>query len=185
MRFSNKEFKELAKAWAAITLAFTILLTRGRVDAASALIISGVTVGAGFLLHELAHKLTAQYYNCWAEFRSDDKMLVFAVLSAFLGFIFAAPGAVYIRGRISVRQNGIISAAGPLTNIALAILFYLSVPFTGAIGGYGAMINSFLALFNMIPIMNLDGAKVLRWNKAMFGVLIGISFLSYLFVTGL
>ena len=182
MRFGQQEATELLKAWAAISIAFAILI-RGQIGFVNAIIVSAITVGAGFLLHELAHKFTAQYYNCWAEFRSDDKMLIFAIISAFLGFIFAAPGAVHIRGHISRRQNGIISAAGPITNIALAIIFFLLTPYLGMIGAYGAMINAFLALFNMIPIWQLDGAKVLKWNKAVFGVLMGVSFLSYYFVT--
>ena len=37
---------------------------------------AGVTVGSGFLIHELCHKVVAQRYRCWAEFRSDDKMLL-------------------------------------------------------------------------------------------------------------
>lgn len=181
MKFSRFEISELLKAWLAISLAFAILLS-GSIDLVAAILVSAVTVGLGFLLHELAHKFSAQYYGHWAEFRSDDKMLLFAIVSAFLGFIFAAPGAVYIRGNVSKRENGIISAAGPITNLVLAAIFYSLQPILGGFAYYGALINSFLALFNMIPIMNLDGAKVLAWNKVVFGILIGVSFLSYFFM---
>lgn len=178
MRFSNEEFVDLAKAWGAISLAFAIILS-GEIGIVIAFVVAAITVGLGFLLHELAHKFVAQYYNCWAEFRADDRMLVFAVASAFLGFIFAAPGAVMIRGRISRRQNGLISAAGPVTNIVLAWLFFLvPLPFAE----YGAMINAFLALFNMIPFMGLDGQKVLAWNTRYFIALVAAGFLTFWFV---
>lgn len=181
MKFSQKEVKDLVKAWAAITIAFAILL-RGSIGLIEAVLISGLTVGIGFLLHELAHKFVAQRYRCWAEFHADDKMLIFAIISAFLGFIFAAPGAVYIRGHVNLRQNGIIAAAGPITNLLLVVVFFFLIPFNAAIGGYGALINSWLALFNMIPIWQLDGAKVWRWNKVVFVILIGLAFLSYFFI---
>jgi len=39
---------------------------------------------------------------------------------------------------------------------------------TGILGDIcylGSRVNLFLATFNMLPIMPLDGAKVFRWNK--------------------
>ena len=50
--------------------------------------------------------------------------LILAIVTAAFGFVFAAPGAVYIQGEyISKEENGKISIAGPLINIGLAILF--------------------------------------------------------------
>ena len=55
--------------------------------------------------------------------------LLFALVTAFaVGFVFVAPGAVYIHGNyIKNSENGKISLAGPATNIILALLF-LSIP---------------------------------------------------------
>lgn len=176
MKFSQIEKQHLLKAWIAISFAFSVLFSS--IFSPSFIIfffISLLTVGLGFLLHEMAHKFVAQRYGCWAEFRADDRMLIFAVIGAlFFGFVFAAPGAVFISGRVTNEKNGKISVAGPVTNIILA-LFFLSgmilLPFEGIIlttFNYGFRINSFIALFNMIPIMNFDGAKVLRWSKAIY-----------------
>lgn len=170
MKFSSIEIKELLKAWIAVTLAFTILfLDEATVSSIVALfVISLFTVGIGFLLHELAHKYFATKYGCWAEFRADNKMLLVMLAMSFFGFIFAAPGGVFIRGRVDVRKNGIISLAGPMTNIVLACLFlvlaYLGLPFMR----YGFTINGWLALFNMIPFYGFDGQKVLAWNKVVY-----------------
>ena len=160
---SRRELKDLFKAWLGISIAFALVLKSPSLDIFTSFIISAVAVGSGFLLHELAHKIVAQHYGCFAEFRSDDKMLIVAVVFAFLlGFVFAAPGAVIIFGHLTRKQNGIVSVAGPVTNIGLSILFLTLSVLTGfKIAVYGAMINAFLAFFNLLPFGMFDGKKVL------------------------
>ena len=176
MKFSQIEKEHLLKAWVAISFAFAVLNTSIFSQTFIVFfIISLVTVGLGFLLHELAHKLVAQKYGCWAEFRADDRMLIFAIIGAmFFGFVFAAPGAVWIRGHVTKKKNGIISLAGPVTNIVLALiflslnLFLIPTGILSIIVTYGLQINAFIALFNLLPFMNFDGAKILRWNKVAY-----------------
>src|SRR3989338_9385534 len=123
---SEKELKDLLKAWIAVSIAFAIAMRGSSLFSADfyfKFVISAMTVGAGFLLHELGHKVTAQKYGCFAEFRSFDNMLILAIAMSFFGFIFAAPGAVIISGHVSKRRNGKISAAGPLVNLTLALVF--------------------------------------------------------------
>ena len=98
---------------------------------------------------------------------------MFAVVMSLLGFVFAAPGAVMIRGHINKNQNGIISAAGPASNIVVSIAFlalFLSSPspLLQIIGSYGFRINAWLALFNMIPLGIFDGAKIWQWNRSIY-----------------
>ncbi|HII65598.1 TPA: hypothetical protein HA295_02370 [Candidatus Woesearchaeota archaeon] len=180
---SSAELRDILKAWTAVSLAFGILLSGGQLFSAAfalSVVISGATVGIGFLLHELAHKLVAQRYGCFAEFRSFDQFLIVSILMSFFGFVIAAPGAVMISGPVGVRRNGRISVAGPATNIALAFGF-LSVLYLQPAGllaqvcYYGMYINAFLALFNMLPFWNFDGAKVWPWNKLVYFSVIGIA----------
>ena len=186
--FSQKEVRDILIAWAALALAFTIARSRaglfagGGFDSSFALsfFVALVAVGSGFVLHELMHKFTAERYGYWAEFRMWVQGIVLALVTSTLGFIFAAPGATYISGsNVSDRQNGIISIAGPLTNVAIAALFLLvgivgtGSPLVNDIVSVGFPVNLFLAMFNMLPIMPLDGAKVFRWNKLIWLVVFG------------
>ena len=179
---SDIEIRDLFKAWIAISIAFAMVLRYSiELSFYQVFIIASITVGTGFLLHELGHKFVAQRYGCFAEFRSFDQMLLLAIIMSFFGFVFAAPGAVMIHGPVGVRRNGKISIAGPLSNIILALIFLalLFLSPTGLlqlIASYGYLINSWLALFNMIPFWNFDGKKVLAWNKFVYFTTVIISF---------
>lgn len=176
---SEKEITDLIKAWVAVSAAFAIVLSSNFSDLYSKFIIASLTVGTGFLLHEMGHKFVAQRYGCFAEFRSFDQMLVLAIAMSFFGFIMAAPGAVMISGRINERKNGKISAAGPIVNLILALLF-LMLGFLGPpailkqVAAYGFMVNSYLALFNMIPFWIFDGQKIIKWNKAAYFAILAV-----------
>ncbi len=183
---SEKEVKDLIKAWLAISFAVGIILSRNSsMDLYTSIIISSITVGTAFLFHEIAHKIVAQRYGCFAEFRSFNFMLILAVLFALIGgFIFIAPGAVIISGPIGRRRNGKISAAGPMTNIVLALIFLVLLflntnNLIKSISIIGLYINSFLAMFNLIPLGILDGKKILAWNKPIFYILLASSILLF------
>jgi len=102
--------------------------------------------------------------------------------------VFAAPGAVMISGPIGKRRNGKISLAGPLTNAVLAFIFlmiFFASPYEmlKAFAGVGFTINSWLALFNLIPVWNLDGKKIWDWSKAIYLLMLAVCIV--FFVTGI
>jgi Zn-dependent protease len=203
-RISRRERYDLIIAWFAISIAFSLAFTGGigvwmgdpfnqttLGDYLLYLVLSMVTVGIGFVLHELAHKFSAMHFGFWAEFRKDNLMLLVAVaLAALVGVVFAAPGATIIYGSgVTREQNGKISAAGPITNLILcipfAILLFVSAgldtsdslgSILGMTGIIGLQVNAMIAAFNMLPVSVLDGRKVLAWNPAIFAVLIIAAF---------
>ncbi len=186
IRFSGREVRDLAKAWFAISLAFAIAGTGLNFPALIiSAIVSALVVGTAFLFHELAHKFVAQRYGCWAEFRSFDNMLLLALFMSLLGFVFAAPGAVFISGHVTKKQNGKISAAGTFVNLVLAFLFLIillilptlniNITMIKTIAHYGFWVNSFLAFFNLLPFGMFDGLKVVHWNKLVYGIMMFVS----------
>lgn len=188
---SKKEIIDILKAWIVISAAFAIILSSRELFTKlffNNFLISALTVGVGFLLHELSHKIVAQKYGAIAEFRSFDPMLILALAMSFLiGLIIAAPGAVMISGgNINIKRYGKISVAGPLTNLVLAVIFLFvkilsSNSLLDTIGEYGFFINTWLALFNMIPIWEFDGRKIFSWNKGIWFLVVAAA-LIFLFV---
>jgi Zn-dependent protease len=192
MAFSDYEKEQLRESIGFLTLAFALALSNGLlvvIDDPSILIttlpLAFAAVMTGFLLHELAHKWMAQQYGCWAEYRGNKNGLYFALAMSAFGFLLAAPGAVMVSGRITDRQNGIIAAVGPLTNIAIAIVALPIYIFTagldwpisllGELARFIIVINLILGGFNMIPIQPLDGSKVIMWSKpAYLGIIAAI-----------
>jgi Zn-dependent protease len=130
---------------------------------------------SAFLVHEMAHKLLAQFYGSWAEFRTNLYGLVVTGISALpiIPFKFIAPGAVMVN--LSDRSKfGRVAFIGPLTNLVMGFIFwvltyqYPSVTYLNT----GAVFNSWIALFNLLPFGNLDGQKIFSWNKIVWILMI-------------
>ncbi len=105
------------------------------------------------LLHELAHSLLALKYKLQVK---SITMFVFGGVSE----ITSAPA--------NARTEFVVSLAGPLASLILAVIFYAleavsaSVAPIYAMFKYLALINGVLGVFNLIPGFPLDGGRVLR-----------------------
>lgn len=137
-------------------------------------------------------------------------------LLSFGTFIFLAPGAVHILAynNLTKKENGLISLSGPASNLLLAALFlipysfrhisgnsaefiwqinlfgisFISYPYNlpALLGRLGFQMNLWLAAFNLIPYGPLDGAKIMAWNRTVWGLLTAVSWgLIILMMTGL
>jgi Zn-dependent protease len=109
----------------------------------------------------------ATYYRYHSEYVSNDFFLLISAVIALFGFIFIAPGAVVVHHVRKIKHLGIISLVGPLTNVVLAILCAVLMQFY-PVFTFGYYINSWLALFNMIPFLGMDGQKILAWSKPVY-----------------
>jgi len=160
-----------------------------------------ITVGSGFLLHELAHKYVAVKFGAQARFQAWTAglllMLALAIIPQVLWNmrlgLFLAPGAVMIMARrpIDNRQNGLISVAGPVMNLLLAGGFFVASllllggtqldtiktvdPVLSMVFVMGISVNLSLAVFNLLPIYPLDGIKVLLWDWRIWLVLFALA----------
>lgn len=183
--FDGREIRDIVISTLALGAIFSI---GGGFSIPYALMII-LIVALSFIPHELAHKYMAVKYNCFARYEMWKEGLVLAFLLAIAtngSFVFAAPGAVVIytafrtpygvhQIKLSKEQNGLISSAGPLTNIAIALFFLAggALVSKSAISASIIHINLFLAAFNLLPIPPLDGSKVISWNALVWLALIG------------
>jgi Zn-dependent protease len=204
-RFSQEEIKHLFIAYIVLVICFSLVLSTGWGGILSGinewmflyigLPVSLIAVGLGFILHEVAHKFTAQRYGCWSEFRYDQRGLMWAlVLSAIIGIVWAAPGATWFSGRVTKKENAIISLAGPAVNMTIAIviiplIIILPASYLTVYLLLSGWIIAFLAVFNLLPISPLDGSKIWKWNIGVyvlaFAVAIGILAFYYLTIYGI
>ena len=166
--FTRNEIRDLIIAFIVISIAFAIsnvgLNVHGFI---SILPIVMVGAGIGCLLHEVGQKYVAMKYGYQAEFKAWPLGLVIALATAFIGWVFAAPGSTQVYSdNVSDEMNGKISIAGPMANMALAVIFIAIATLTliYLISTVGFSVNSFLATFNLLPLYSLDGTKVLKWN---------------------
>ena len=204
MPWANSEIAQLLIAWIVLGLCFSIRPMFGY-SFLYRFIISLITVGFGFLGHELAHKFIAIRYGYSAKFQLWTMglgMALFFAVSTGGGMIFAAPGAVYITQKLrniylsndpqdEHTHNGLISISGPLFNVILALMFFflstLNFEILRVVGNYGLVINLWLATFNMVPFPPMDGWKVFRWNKlywAITAIPLGVIMLSGMIYLG-
>jgi len=203
MRYVNPKFNlsqieraDLVKAWLLTSVAFAIYFIRtGWVSTGGVtlqgfgvlIILAALTAGIGFIVHELSHKYAAFRYGVHGEFRANTSMLFMSIFLAVMGILIAAPGAVHIFGRISRKENGVISAAGPASNVVMALLFLpLAMYGSGLLavaGQLGLLINAILGAFNLIPFGIFDGAKILDWSKPVYFTMLVVAalvvFLAY------
>ena len=177
----NNEIRDLVISAGALALAFGISFSGGitallqPIALAYAVIASLLAVSTGFILHELGHRFMANRFNCRAEYKMWPSGLLLALAFSLFGFVFAAPGAVVIYPRVSLWGNahkltrkayGIISLSGPVMNLLLALIFLvINAIYPSDIFLLGKYVNTWLALFNLIPFMPFDGAKILAWDS--------------------
>jgi len=187
-KFSEKEIEHLGISLVIIA-ALPLMWLRGYIFSSPAIAVGAVLIfAAAFLLHELAHKFMAQRLGYWAEFRLNQIGLAITLLSFISPFKLVAPGAVMIAGLMYGDDYGKISLAGPITNIAQAILFLLLGFTTGSqlfsmLAYVGVVVNSSLALFNLLPFGVFDGAKIMRWDWRAWLAATGAAAILYLYAS--
>lgn len=182
INFRGSELSQLLLAWLVLGFCFSISALSTPSLFPIRFFSSLITLGLGFIVHELAHRYVARMYGCWAEFRVWPFGLALAVIFALASggrMIFAAPGAVYIVPmayplRLNRKAEGLISLVGPLAQLLVTILFYPLASIGGVIGLIGSMgwrINLWQVAFNVLPYGMLDGRKILNWSRMVWAAI--------------
>ena len=188
--FTKNEVRDLIIAFIVLSIAFAIsnvmLDVHGFI---SILPIVMVGVATGSISHELGQKYVAMKYGYDAEFKAWPIGLLIALVTAFIGIVFAFPGEIRTNAKnISDEINGKISIAGPMANIALALIFITVAALIYPLKSYsniftliylictvGFSVNTFLATFNLLPLYSLDGTKVFKWNISYWIIIFAIA----------
>ncbi len=181
---SARELRDLFVSWITLSVAFAWNLHPQTF--LSILPAYALALLTAFIFHELGHKFVAIHLGYHAEYRAWTYGLLFALTVAIVtngAFVFAAPGAVYVFGAPNRRDDGIISLAGPLMNLIMALitLFIIPVfPHYASLLYFVFRVNAFLGFFNMIPIYPLDGSKILAWSSSVWlAMILALGFLSF------
>jgi len=183
--FSRTEIEHLTQATIAFAIALGFMFSGGIMGALSNTtnfvvfaFVGLLTFTPGFLIHEIAHKIQARKYGCWAEFRASPSGLRFGVIfAALLGIVFMAPGAVMVAGNTTREQFGKIALAGPVSNV---VLWGIGLLCAVTVGGsdvildelifYWIWANGILGALNMLPFGPLDGKKIRTWSVPIFWI---------------
>ncbi|MHA2065701.1 MAG: AN1-type zinc finger domain-containing protein [Candidatus Thorarchaeota archaeon] len=143
-----------------------------------------------FMIHEFAHKFTAQRYGMYAHFRMTMQGYYLSAVAILFAIPIFGTGVMQVGGARDIDDYSKSTVAGPLSNLIVAGLLFITAeiivittgtlpPFVDFIIYYGMLLNSFLGLFNMIPIPGFDGSTIFRWSRPLW-VVLTISLLSTL-----
>ena len=175
---SLSSIQQLIIAAVGLLIIYWLLTSSGGLLNPARLLAVATIIFIALPVHEYAHAAAAVALGDTTPYRQGRLTLnplphidpMGAILIALVGFGWARP-VQWNPANINIdRKLGsiIVSMAGPLSNLALAILAALLLRVSGVSGGFFAQfvvffvqINVLLFVFNLLPIPPLDGSHVL------------------------
>ncbi len=156
------------------------------------LIPTAIIVAFSIVVREIAQKGMARSVEAFVSYEIWAPGAIISLLTSFFGFVFAAVGGTRVateyaerharwRVELNPQHAAIVAVIGPLLSLSLAMGLVMLSPIAPGLGLgeniflVGAEINTFLALFTMLPINPLDGAKIFRWSATIFFFIIAMS----------
>jgi Zn-dependent protease len=148
------------------------------------IIVMIVALVVSVIIHEMAHGYMANYLGdptarLQGRLSANPLVHIDPMMSVILPLILIMSGSPFIFGaakpvpynpynlRNQKWGEALVAVAGPLSNIALAVIFALLYRYAAFTPTFTALafniigLNIFLALFNMVPLPPLDGSKIL------------------------
>lgn len=170
--FYGGELRDIAIGVAAVALAVA-----EPIYSPAALLYGLLVALLAYLPHELAHKIVAEHFGYPARYVLWPWGLFLTLLSTlpFVPIGIIVPGYVVIASvGFPSSEKLLISAAGPLTNIAVASLALILAP-TSTLARRLAYFSATVAVLNLLPFGPLDGRKVIRANFTAWLLLFGVA----------
>ena len=187
--FSKNEIRDILIAFTLITVLFAIRSSDEFNQIFYNIPIVMIGIALGFICRELICKKAAMKFNYWSEYKIFTPGIILAFLTSFKGFMFTAPGSVYIYGNANDRENGLICLSGIVVHILFSIVFLglailMQSPEIGnswfndllfAIFSMGFLTNGYLAFFGLFPIGSIYGAAIYNWNRILWFIIIAFA----------
>ncbi len=144
--------------------------------------LSLVAVLVAVIVHESAHRIVAPNLGYKLEFKPFFFGLLGGLILSFMSYgkiIFLAYGSSflnimekhrlgYFRHYLGYFDNGKVAVAGPLANLAAAMIFKGMLFLPDALVEKLVLVNVLFAITNMLPIPPLDGAHVMFSTKTLY-----------------
>jgi Zn-dependent protease len=172
---SKRELAVIVASAVIFTLAF-MLKDRLAIEGTTILVFI-LMGGMATVAHELSHRFFARRWQGQSEFQFWGLGTVMMLLTAGLfGTVFAKPSRALTASteQMTASQGAFVATAGPMANVLFALASVLIIPLGGIltlIGQAGFSMNLLAAVFDMVPMVPMDGKKLFAYSKFLWAVM--------------
>ncbi|AWX32132.1 hypothetical protein [Methanosphaera sp. BMS] len=204
IKFTKDEIRNILISIIVISILFTINTTQKigwtNKEIINILIITLILFSISLIAKIYSQKYLARKYHYHIEYKIWGYGIIFAVVTMLLNIFIITPGYFKygLYDRIATdEEKAKIAVTGSAINIILAVIFLMAliilkysimtasiIKLAMLIGFY---INTYMAVFNLIPFMTLDGMKIVEYDMKMWiapmtisAILLVITFTSYI-----
>ncbi len=185
IKFTKEEIRNLLISIIVISTLFTINMTQKigwtNTEIINILIITLILFSISFIAKIYSQKYLARKYHYHIEYKIWGYGIIFAIVTMLLNIFIITPGYFKygLYDRIATEEEKAkIAIIGPAANMILAVIFLIALIIlkstltTSAIIKLamliGFYINTYMAVFNLIPFMALDGIKIVEYDLKMW-----------------
>ena len=185
IKFTKDELKNILISIIIISILFTVNMTRRtqwtQDNFINILIITLIIFTISLTAKIYSQKSLARKFKYHIEYNIWGYGILFSLVTMLLNVFIITTG--YFKYGLYKRiatdeEKAKIARIGPITNIILAIIFLLSlitiksltinIPILKLAMLIGFYINTYMAAFNLIPFMTLDGIKIVEYDMKMW-----------------
>ncbi len=150
-------------------------------------LMASIVACGSYAIHGLSQKIFAEKLKFKTEFKLNLMFAIGSLVISVLLWVLDIPLLILVVGGVSIKkltsyeigrtyqgttkaEMGKIGFVGLATNIFLAVLFKILEPLSPVFTA-GVYLNLWLAMFNTLPLPQLDGLHVLAWSLIPWSIL--------------